>query len=120
MIEFGGVYYTFNLEAFNKTILIDDNSDDEYDKIETIEETNDSNGLLKSKTITTTTKKSLQIDSSKYAFIDKLIDVILDDIDIDADDTLGPDRALAKFNLSYKIAFNTLISYGILVKTEVE
>lgn len=120
MIEFGGVYYTFDLEAFNKAILINDNSNDEFDKIQTIEEICDSSGLLKKKTITTTTKKSLEIDTSKYAFIDKLIEVILDDIDIDTDDTLGPDRALAKFNLSYKIAFNTLISYGILVKTDVE
>jgi hypothetical protein len=43
-----------------------------------------------------------------------LIDVIMDDLDDEPDDSLGTERALNKKTVSYRIAFNTLKQYNIL------
>jgi hypothetical protein len=45
-----------------------------------------------------------------------LIDVIMDDMDDEPDDSLGIERVLSKKPLSYRIAFNTLKQYNILTE----
>lgn len=45
-----------------------------------------------------------------------LIDVIMDDMDDEPDDSLGTERILSKKPLSYRIAFNTLKHYNILTE----
>lgn len=120
MIEFGGVNYCFSIEAFSKAIKLGNSDPKELISFKTVETKTNENGICTTKVTETTSERGLEIDSAKYELIKTMIEIIMDDVDVEADDTLGVDRAFDKFNLSYKIAFNTLLSYGILVESEIE
>jgi len=113
MIEFGGTLYFIDLDALEKVISME---------------------LLESKLVETQTKTTLdekgkivsveinehsservkEISPAKYDIIRTMLDVVLDITEDDIDDTLGAERGLEKTSLSFKIAFNTLIEYGVL------
>lgn len=120
MIEFGGVNYSFSLEAFSKAIKLGNSDPKELILFKTVETKTNENKISTTKVTETTSERGLEIDSAKYELIKTMIEIIMDDVDVEADDTLGVDRAFDKFNLSYKIAFNTLLSLGILVESEIE
>jgi hypothetical protein len=119
MLEFGGVNYSFSLEGFSKAIKLGDSDPKNLMTFKTIETKTNENGVS-TKVTETSSERGLEIDSAKYELIKTMIEIIMDDVDVEADDTLGVDRAFVKFNLSYKIAFNTLLSYGVLVESEIE
>jgi hypothetical protein len=120
MLEFGGVNYSFSLEGFSKAIKLGNSDPKELIKFVTTETKTGVDAKVTTKVSETTSERGLEIDSAKYELIKTMIEIIMDDVDVEADDTLGVDRAFDKFNLSYKIAFNTLLSYGILVESEIE
>jgi hypothetical protein len=120
MIEFGGVFYSLNLDAFSKAIKLGDSKPNDKITFKTVETTTIQDSSDSVKITESTSERGFEVDSAKYELIKTMIEIIMDDVDIDADDTLGADRAFDKFNLSYRIAFNTLLSYGILVESELE
>jgi hypothetical protein len=120
MIEFGGVYYSFNLEGFSKAIKLGTANNNDLMTFKTVETKTNENGISTTKVTETTSERGLEVDTAKYELVKTMIEIVMDDVDIDADDTLGVDRAFDKFNLSYRIAFNTLLSYGVLVESELE
>jgi hypothetical protein len=117
MIEFGNVFYSIDLDAYENAIKIKDS-----DPTESVTKTClNSDGDVVSKEILETKKeRTLEVDSTKYELIRALLEVVLDDVEDDMDDSLGSDRALAKRPLSYRIAFNTLLTYGILKEQDEE
>lgn len=117
MIEFGNVFYALDLDAYEQTIRIKDS-----DPTESVTKTYyDEDGKIVSKEVLETRKeKTLEVDSTKYELVRALLEVVLDDVDDDADDSLGSDRILSKRPLSYRIAFNTLLAYGILREIDEE
>jgi len=117
MIEFGNVIYSIDLSAYENAIKIR-----ETDPTESVTKTYlDSEGNVMSKEVLETKReKTLEVDSTKYELIRALLEVVLDDVEDDMDDSLGSDRALSKRPLSYRIAFNTLLSYGILIEEDGE
>ena len=119
MIEFGGIYYSFSLDGFSKAIKLGIDKNDSLITFKTVE-TKTNENAVSTKITETTTERGLEVDSAKYELVKTMIEIVMDDVDIEADDTLGVDRAFSKFNLSYRIAFNTLLSYGILVEIEIE
>lgn len=120
MIEFGGVYYRFDLDGFSKSIKLGNSKPDDKYKVSTLETKTLVGGDVVTKLTETTSERGFELDSAKYELVKTMIEIVMDDVDIDADDTLGVERAFDKFNLSYRIAFNTLLSYGILVESESE
>lgn len=121
MIEFGGLYYTIDINAFSKAIKLGNLNPNDKISFKTIEtKTNHEGEIISTKVTESVSERGLEIDSAKYELIKTMIDVVMDDVNVDADDKLGVAMAFDKFSLSYKIAFNTLISYGILVQTEIE
>jgi hypothetical protein len=52
-----------------------------------------------------------------YELLREMIDIVLNETD-EMDEELGSERALDKMSISYKIAFNTLIHYQILVEVQ--
>jgi hypothetical protein len=120
MIEFGGVYYSISLEGFSKAIKLGDAKPSDKITFTTVETKKVEGGNDSVKTTETSSERGFELDSAKYELIKMMLEIVMDDVDIDADDTLGVDRAFDKFNLSYRIAFNTLLSYGILVESELE
>lgn len=120
MVEFGGMVYSIDLEAFSKAIKLGDGKPTDLVELTTTKTLTDIDDNIISKEVTTTTsERGWEIDGSKYDTLRMMLEIIMDDVD-ETDDTLGVDRALEKLGLSYKIAFNTLLSYGILKESEVE
>jgi hypothetical protein len=119
MIEFGGIIYYLDINAFDKAI-----SPTGYkpnDKIITKETKtyHDEHGEVSgSESYETSTTRGKEIDLSKFEVLKTMIEVLIDYDDNDADTTLGAERALENTSLAYKIAFNTLYNYGILKEKE--
>lgn len=118
MIEFGGVLYYINLEAFEDAISTQKSSEeDAVFSTETITKKNGSGIIEYEKKIVTSAPKDREVDIIKFEIVRNLLDVVLD-YDDESDTSLGADRALEKTSLSYKMAFNTLYEYGIIKEKE--
>ena len=119
-LDFGGITYYIDLEAFDKLLSIDGNLSPKtvIDTVET--KTFDDKGKLTGSEIsTTTTTKNKEINIASYETLRMFLEIVLTYHD-ESDDTLGADRALEKTPLAYKLAFNTLLAYGILKEVEEE
>jgi hypothetical protein len=103
------------LEALNEAIKItgQDPNDIIMEKVVKTY-TDEKNEITGSEILETFRERGVDLDSTKYDILRMLIDVIMDDMDDEPDDTLGTERALNKKPLSYRIAFNTLKQYNIL------
>lgn len=118
MIEFGGINYYIDFDAIDKLI-----GGEKSLKAQTLTELETTNYFDKDKNllnISVTEKsyqKSKEIDISKYDFLSMMLQTVIN-YNIEIDDSLGAERALEATSLQFKIAFNTLIQYGILKEKE--
>ena len=121
MIEYGGVIYYIDVEAFEKIVS---STNKPTEKVKTQDKktvTNENGQVIGTELLESTRERGKEIDPSKYDVLRMMIEVLIDDDSNDDEDTtLGADRALGKKSLSYKIAFNTLYHYGILKEKESE
>jgi len=118
MLEIGGVYYIVDLSAMDKLLTFDDSlkSQKMEEKELKISYHNQGN-KVGSEEITKEYFKGKEIDGPKYEMIRMFIEVVLM-YNEELDDDLGIDRALAKTTLPFKLAFNTLLEYGIIKEIE--
>ena len=118
MIEFGGVLYYIDLDAFEDAISTKKPSEEETVSSTETKTYIEANGKVNSieKTVATVPKVR-EVDITKFEIIRNLLDVVLD-YDDESDTSLGAEIALEKTSLSYKIAFNTLYEYGIIKEKE--
>jgi hypothetical protein len=118
MIEFGGVLYYIDLDAFENAISSQKASkEDAVFSTEIITKTDGNGNIEYEKKVVTSGPNVKEVDITKFEIIRNLLDVILD-YDDESDTSLGADRALEKTSLSYKLAFNTLFEYGIIKEKE--
>jgi len=61
--------------------------------------------------------RSREIDAAKYESIRCFLEVVLI-YNEEVDDALGIDRAFLEAPMSFKLAFNTLLDYDIIVEVE--
>lgn len=118
MIEFGGVLYYLDMDAFDKAIT--PNNIKSTDKIKTTDKkvvTNEEGKVIGTEIIESVRERGKEVDGAKYDILRMMIEIIMDNKD-ETDDSLGADRALEKTSLSYKLAFNTLFRYGIIKEQE--
>jgi hypothetical protein len=118
MIEFGGVLYYLDMDAFDKAITPPNIKP--TDKIKEVDKktvTNELGDVVGTEITETIRLRGKEIDGAKYDILRMMIEVIMEE-KAEIDDTLGADRALEKTALSYKLAFNTLFRYGILKEQE--
>ena len=118
MIEFGGVLYYFDVDSLENIIKLKGTSDS--DKIvDTTTTTHlDAEGkVTHSEVVETVSERGREIDATKYDMLRMCFEVLID-YNEESDYTLGADRALEKTPLAYKLAFNTLLNYGILKEIE--
>ncbi len=118
MLEIGGVYYMVNLTALDK-VLTEDSSlqPKKMEEKETKEFYNDKDEYMGKEILTKEYSKGKEIDGPKYDMIRMFFEVILT-YNEELDDELGIDRALAKTSLPFKLAFNSLLEYGIISEIE--
>lgn len=115
MIEFGGTIYYIDLESVDK--IVNTPSGNMITK-ETKTYLNEKGKVISSEVNENTFERPSEMNSVKYDFIRVLLEVVMDDDPDETDATLGHDRILDKTPLSYRIAFNTLLKYGILKEEE--
>jgi hypothetical protein len=119
MIEFGGIIYYIDIVAFDKAITPAGFKPTDNVTSTTITKTKDSNGeIISIEEIENSMPRGKEIDAAKFEIIRTMLDVVLDYGDDESDTSLGAERALDKTPLSFKIAFNTLINYGIIKEKE--
>jgi len=119
MIEFGDVCYYIDIMALEKAIAIAGIKPN--DKVITTEykTVKDENGeLIGTEILEISSDREREFDGSKYTLLMQMVEVLLDTREETEDDSLGSERALAKTSFAYKLAFNTLINYGILKEKE--
>jgi len=115
MLDIGGKIFKFDLDALEKLIRVD-NSDVFEEFQEKI--TKDAEGnILSQEFVKTKSPRSREIDATKYESIRGFMEVVLVHNE-EVDSTLGFGRALDSAPLPFKLAFNTLIEYGIIVEIE--
>jgi len=114
MIEFGNITYYIDVDAFNKVVTTTENKPtDKVSTLETRTYLDSNNDVTNIDILETSSDRGREIDTPKYDILRTMIDVILD-LNEDTDTSLGADRALSKLTFSQKLAFNTLIYYGII------
>jgi hypothetical protein len=113
ILEFGGVGYYLDFDGIENILKSD--SILESGEIDETETTNTyiQGGLQKTEVTVRKYYKGKEIDISRYETYRSLIEILLTYHD-DSDDSLGTERALSGAPLPFKIAFNTLVKYGVL------
>lgn len=118
MIEFGGNYYYVDLEALDELIASDESLQaKELEDVDTIEYFDADGKLTKTKVVKKKYTKGKEVDGARYDIINFMLQVVLSPME-EMDDTLGAARALSNAPLNYKIAFNTLLEFGVLKMIE--
>jgi hypothetical protein len=114
ILEFGGVAYYIDFDGIDNILKTDDPDlvSKEIEENET-ETTYINGGIEKTKVNTRTYHKGREVDLSKYETYRTLLEILLTYNESD-DDSLGVERSLSKTPLPFRIAFNTLVKYGIL------
>lgn len=114
MIDIFGVNYYINLDSLSETLIVDNSYEDKTDKETKTKIVYDADGDEITREITTREfSKPKEYDSSKYETLRVMLEVVLS-YNEEMDDTLGAYSALGKAPLPFKIAFNTLLKYGVL------
>lgn len=125
MIEFGGSYYIIDLDKFNALIIQDTEKGDKHVETETKTTYVTNAGASPSdpmdvqSTVVTSREfdKGQEINAPKYDVVRMCLEILFTYNEA-IDDTLGQDRAFKDTTIPFKIAFNTLINYGILKEIE--
>lgn len=117
MIEFGGTVYYIDLAHMDKLLVIPLSP---VIETETTTIKDESGEIVQVEIMETKIDaKNKEVDGVKYDIIKMFIEVILGYRDDgDGDSILGADHVLDKKPLSFKIAFNTLLTNGILKEME--
>lgn len=124
MIEFGGACYIIDLDGFNNVLIKDSDKDEKHVETETVvtynnEEGETPNQIIPISTVVTTREftKGQEINGPKYDVIRMCLEILFT-YNNEMDDTLGTERALSNTTIPFKVAFNTLLKYGILKEIE--
>ena len=119
MLSFDGVNYYINLDKIDEIIGADESlKAGVLEDVETKTYYNEQGNVVSSDVVKRQYHKSKEIDGAKYETINMMLQIIMQESE-PIDDTLGSERAFADMPFNYKIAFNTLLQFGILVKEEV-
>lgn len=115
MLDFGGSVYFLDVNKFTELIKMDHPNGDVIIESVTKEIKDEKGKTITSEVVTTKRERDMYIQQTMYELFREMIDIVLSETD-EMDEELGSERALNKSDISYKISFNTLIHYGILVE----
>lgn len=114
LLEFAGSAYVIDFEAFSKVFTVEPLPTD--GKIfETKTTTHyDGGGVIQgSNVVTKEYPRGKEMDVSRYEMVKFMLEIVMN-YNEEVDDSLGIKRALDGLPISFKVAFNTLVKYGIL------
>jgi ribosomal protein L16 Arg81 hydroxylase len=117
MLDFGGSVYYLDVNKFTELIRMDHPNGNEIIESVTKAIKDEKGKTITSEVVTTKRERDMYIQQTMYELLREMIDIVLNETD-EMDEELGSERALDKMSISYKIAFNTLIHYQILVEVQ--
>ena len=114
MLSFGGKIFKIDINKIDEIIRVNNPeiSEEIEEKVIT-----DKDGNTVTETTKTTMPRSREIDAAKYESIRCFLEVVLI-YNEEVDYALGIDRAFLEAPMSFKLAFNTLLDYDIIVEVE--
>lgn len=113
ILEFGGIAYYIDFDGLENILKSDPDLEQKDIKETETKTTYIQGGVEKTEITERSYYKGREIDISRYETYRTLIEILLT-YNEESDDTLGPEKALHSTPLPFKIAFNTLVRYGIL------
>ena len=116
MINLGGIYYIIDLDRYSQILTDEDDSETTIENETRTDYGSDGQQVQYSVT-TREFEKPKVVDGPKYDILRMCLDVFFTYND-EIDDTLGFERALQTTTIPFKVAFNTLFNYGILIEVE--
>ncbi len=115
LIDIGGSLFTIDLEAFGT--LLTTSKDEKGVEVETKVNYDGEGKPTGTTVISREYDKVPEIDGPKYDVIRMCLEILLT-FQEDLDDSLGFENAMSKTPVSFKMAFNTLLSYDIIKEVE--
>ena len=113
LLEFGGISYYIDFDGLNNILKTDPVLEQKEAKEVETKTTYIQGGVEKTEIVERTFYKGLEIDISRYETFRALLEILLT-YNEESDTTLGAERALNDASLPFKLAFNTLVKYGVL------
>lgn len=115
ILKFGGIAYYVDFDGIDNMLKTGDPDleSKEMEEVET-ETTYINGGIEKTIVKTKTYHKSREVDLARYETYRYLLEILITHNDEDSDDLMGVELGLKTSPLPFKIAFNTLVNYGIL------
>jgi hypothetical protein len=119
MIEILGIMYYIDFDTLD-SFLISDKSlkAGEVEDVQTTETFDNKNKLVGKTVITTKTQKSREVNGVRFDVIRGFINDLGDDEEDDVDSKIGKVVNVEEMSIRFKLAFNTLVAYGILKQIE--
>ena len=117
MIDFGGITYYIDIDAFDDIVAV--KNTESVVSIHERKTLDKDDNLIERRIFTTTNDREREINTGKYEILRTMIEVLIDENE-EFDTSLGIDRALESSNIGFKLAFNTLLNYGVLKEKEEE
>ncbi len=118
LIDIGGTIFTIDLEAFSK-LLTTTNKDDKGIEVETKVNYDEEGKPIGTTVISREYDKGPEVDGPKYDVIRMCLEILFT-FQEELDDSLGFENAMTKTPVSFKMAFNTLLTYDIIKEVEEE
>ena len=116
MIDIGGTIFKIDLDAFSDVLLTNEDSDMSIET-ETIVNYDNVGAPINTTISSREFEKDKQIDGPKYDVLRMCLEIIFTYHE-EVDDAMGITKALESTTIPFKVAFNTLLSYGILKEVE--
>jgi hypothetical protein len=123
MIDLGGTVYVIDLEKFNSLLLEEGEPEKAIETESRVTYSTELNGLNGEMTPISTVvtsreyDKPKEINTPKYDVLRMCLEILFT-YNEQVDDTLGEERALKGTSIPFKVAFNTLLNYGVLKEAE--
>ena len=115
VLKFGGVAYYIDLDGVDNMLKTADPDLESKEMEESETETTYINGGIEKTTVKTKKyHKRREVDLARYETYRYLLEIVLTNIEEESDSIMGVELGLKDTPLSFKMAFNTLINYGIL------
>ena len=119
MIDIGGSVFMIDLNAFSSVLATKDESEGKSYEIETSTNYDSAGQPIGTTVISREFEKGKEIDGPKYDILRMCLEILFT-YNEEVDDAMGLAKALESTSIPFKVAFNTLLDYGILKEVETE
>ena len=119
MIDIGGSLFKIDLGSFSDVLATNDGNGGKSYEVETTINYDNAGMPIGSTVVSREFEKGNEIDGPKYDILRMCLEILFT-YNEEVDDAMGLAKALESTSIPFKVAFNTLLDYGILKEVETE